>query len=88
MDPVIAVRIPRWAERAGMPKPRDAETFETYWARMGVSHEVVTMALANLDPRAEDVANDRMACYVRNACPRAFEQAALAMSPTRPRRAL
>lgn len=69
---MIAVRIPCWAAALGMPPPHDDETFETYWNRMGVGEQIVAMALANLDPRAEDVANDRMADYVRRACPRSF----------------
>ena len=69
---VIAVRAPRWAVAEGMPEPEPDESFETYWHRMGVPHGVVSMALANLDPRVEDVANDRMADYVRRVCPNTF----------------
>ena len=69
----IRPRLPVWAAAAGIPQPGVDETCEAYWARIGIPDAVVAASLANLKPRAEDCANDRIACWLHQQLPRAFD---------------
>lgn len=63
-----------WALADGMPAPTEGETFDSYWRRMGVLDDTITMAHEGLPSRAAEVANERMAAYLARRMPRAFNR--------------
>jgi len=69
-----APRPPLWAvEEGGLPLPKDGQSFRAYWRSVGVPDETIAEALVGLTKQHGDLANVRMAGYVRRTCPRAFE---------------
>lgn len=68
------LKVPGWALEAGMPAPAAGEDFHAYWGRMGAPMDAVLLALVGLNDQTVDHANDRMAQYVRTACPAAFDR--------------
>lgn len=71
---MIRVRVPAWALADGMPPPGEDEGFDSYWRRMGVDEETLTVVQAGLTERTEDVANERMGAYLRGKMPDAFDR--------------
>lgn len=68
----VRVRVPAWALAAGMPPPRDDESFDSYWRRAGVDEATIEMAVLGLDELRVDVANERMGTYLMRKMPDAF----------------
>lgn len=68
-------RPPVWAvETGGLTIPEEGVSFVDYWRDAGVPAEVIDNALVGLTARTADVANVRMATYVRRTCSQTFEK--------------
>lgn len=83
------VRIPEWAILNGLPEPEHEETFDDYWARVGMDTKVIDWALLDIDdnPRKREVANERMHSYLIRRHPEVFRKFVNSLG-TRPRRTL
>ena len=53
---MLTPRAPWW-----LPQPHEGETFGEFWLRIGLGYDDILISLDAIDPRATDVANDRLA---------------------------
>jgi len=64
---------PQWALDAGLPAPKDTETFIEYCHRLGWGQQTIDELLCDLTPRTAPLANTRMAALLIKKLPLAWE---------------
>jgi len=61
---------PQWALDAGLPAPRDGETYCAYVERLGLDCDEL---MVELTERTLPLANSRLAAAIARACPDTFD---------------